>query len=333
MLLSCNKRTRNQEKPSKKQKQTHHVVQKHDFSCKNEIKVSETIQSIPFFSHHFQPILEYKPLTTMFLDENDEEDDEIQDYIANTTPHATSPVLLLYSIHPQTIFFCDVFKYNDPPQSILFNIIRSFPMIVQGLICLNNVKIIHTGIRPHTIVTSENSPDFLFYKNNASFLYNERHHAGIQNHFFSLYQPQNIYLPPEFHVLCYMYTHNLSSLSTMNLETVWNDLLWYDDKKSKEREQMKKEWVFSLQSWINKPRKDIIEGLFQFSDTWNTYSVCIIYWQLVSLLQETPFKRDFSHLLQTNIHILPQKRELPHTTLDIWDRFVYTISEKEWKSA
>ena len=79
--------------------------------------------------------------------------------------------------------------------------------------------------------------------------------------------------PIECRTIRYMITHHLSSISLSNVLDICEDNL--------------EEKPFLI-NYINNPKQYIMDSLMQYSHTWNTYSLNVLFLQLITDLEFSP---------------------------------------------
>ena len=138
------------------------------------------------------------------------------------------------------------------------------------------------------------------------------------------------------HLLCYMNERNYTSLSIANIEKVNNDLMREISLSAIGiyiPEQLKDDIIFSHKSIINKSKEQITIHLLSFAYTWNSYSLGIIYLFILSYLDSKiyphRFTQGFSQILLEQTFI---GRESNENTINKLEKFICSITEKEWNS-
>jgi len=313
------------------------MIKKADEQCKNEIRISEKLIEIPHFFLYFDPIITYQDFRLAEIDDERFEK-------CRHLNHSLQYYLVEYENREKVQSFSYFFK--ESPYDLLIhkkrnivNIISIFKSLLHIIQLLNQQKIVHMNLVPKSINLNSNNLPFLTNFTN-SFLFDEMDVERKSNPIFSKYDPNNIYLPLEVHLLCFMNENNYNSLSRGNIEKVVNDLFTAFSSSSFSKyisDEFKETYIFSHRSLINKPKYTIINELFYFSNTWNNYSLAIIYLQLLSFLGSKissgshKFINDFSHILLQNISPIPSRRETVDNTIKIFDDILYSISHQEWK--
>ena len=131
---------------------------------------------------------------------------------------------------------------------------------------------------------------------------------------YTRYIPGYIYWPPEIHLLSYILTNKLSSLSLSNVETV----LRYIEKANNLQNGVDK-LVSYFSKYVNLGLNHIIADMLRFSGTWDQYALGMCYLKLIEDLQKNiktsnKFVVMFLELLRETVHMVPSLRpSVPNT--------------------
>ena len=129
----------------------------------------------------------------------------------------------------------------------------------------------------------------------------------------------------------------------MNIETVCNDYIQCGLKplnifSPEFIEQFKTSTILSLQSFINKPKDEIVTGIIQqYYKTWDKYSLSMMYFSLLTgifnnknkNISKNKFVRGFSELLIQNIHINTRKTITIQKNASLFNEFMYSVGYEE----
>jgi hypothetical protein len=126
--------------------------------------------------------------------------------------------------------------------------------------------------------------------------------------------PGYIYWPPEIHLLSYILTNKLSSLSLINVETVVRDL-----QKANNLQNGVDKLVSYFSKYVNLDLNHIIADMLRFSGTWDQYALGMCYLKLIEDLQKNiktsnKFVVMFLELLRDTVHTVPSLRPSVSTT-------------------
>ena len=136
---------------------------------------------------------------------------------------------------------------------------------------------------------------------------------------YTRYIPGYIYWPPEIHLLSYILTNKLSSLSLSNVETVLRDIEKRDFKKANNLQNGVDKLVSYFSKYVNLGLNHIIADMLRFSGTWDQYALGMCYLKLIEDLQKNiktsnKFVVMFLELLRETVHMVPSLRpSVPNT--------------------
>jgi hypothetical protein len=130
------------------------------------------------------------------------------------------------------------------------------------------------------------------------------------------FDPNNCYLPIELHVLSFIFTNKLNSLSKINITTFINNIyrkenfLYLLEKNNNIDiiEYHKKELEYYLNNFINLSIENIITNILKYHSTWDNYRLSIVYLKIISQIELNSFFIKFNKLLFQNIHPNPLER-------------------------
>jgi len=198
--------------------------------------------------------------------------------------------------------------------------------------------IFHNHINFNSIVVDDNN---YFIITNFSFSIHFSH-TNIREYikqFIIEYDPSYLEWPIEFHILAYLLTNKLNSLSINNIETVINEHInhhtilnifgntivsSYKDKSIK---------YFS--KYVNKSYDYILSDILQYSYTWDNYALSILYLRILIGIQRSiniknKFIILFMKLLVHNIHLIPYERHSIENTAIQFDILLDIIETKDY---
>jgi len=331
------------------QKKYKNITKKSDFFCQNEIYISNRIINIPNHDQYFSPVIKKSYLKIAELhDEDLFLDQEIQDH--------KQYMLLTYLDYGSNDSFYQYF-YNKQnqliPKKYLLTLIDTYKYLLSSLQLLHNQDIVYLNITPKNILFDLNNKPVLtnFDKSFHIQTLNEERKRNL----FAKYDPANYFLPIEIHILCFLDQFGASrsvsgceqkcssniSISMMNIETVCNDYIQLGLNplnifSTEFIEHFKTSTIFSLQSFINKPKDEIITGIIQqYYASWDKYSLSMMYFSLLTgifnnkNISKNKFVSGFSELLIQNIHINTRKTITIQKNASLFNEFMYSVGYEE----
>jgi len=323
------------------QKKNKNTTKKSDFFCQNEIYISNRIITIPNYDQYFSPVIKKTYLKIREL----HDEDLLQEQYQNRENEDKQYMLLTYLDYGSNNSFYQYF-YNKQnqlvPKKYLLTLIDTYKYLLSSLQILHNQDIVYLNITPKNILFDLNNKPILtnFDKSFHIQTMNEERKSNL----FSKYDPSNYFLPIEIHMLCFLQQSSSNiSISMMNIETVCNDYIQWGLNplnifSSEFIEHFKTSTVLSLQSFINKPKDEIITGIIQqYCVTWDKYSLSMMYFSLLTgifnnknkNISKNKFVRGFSELLIQNIHINTRKTITIQKNASLFNEFMYSVGYEE----
>ena len=319
------KQYENQKSEQKEKKEYEITIKPYNFNTKNEIEISQIIIRIPNYSRFFHPIIR-----NSFVNIAEIDDKCIENFTESQNSDKNKYMLIKKkSIETQNFttffdYFYSTFRENqENPRKYLFNLINSYKYSLEMIKQLENAKLISLCFHPSTLIFKEELP---VLSNFERFFYYPTMNEERKSNLFSKYNKNDIFLPLEAHVICYLLEKNLDSISMSNIDEICADyygrVCSLSCFKKDILEQFKESAHFSLIPFINKPKQTILNEILDYKSciTWNNYGISILF---IVLLRDIFYKNGtfpqnsfFSLFFQTltqNIHPFLSKR---HSTLD-----------------
>ena len=327
------KKFQNIEKTEKTRKKRKNAVKRVNLLSRNEIQISEIITKIPRFFLNFGPILQYRDFKLAEIDDERFERCKVME---------NEYFLFCYENREKMRDFWVFFDKPATKKRKILRIIQSFKNLLQIMNKMNERKLVHMNLVPSNILFKEDETPYLInFDQTLPFQKEEderKSNEEMENLLFSEYNPRKIHLPIEVHLLCYMNSKNLVSLSAANIDTVVND--WIGGVslsplgKHITEELKDPAAVFSRRGLINKPKYWIKQQVLSSAGTWNNYSLSMIFLVLLSSLDDelksSTFANGFISILLNNISGVVSKRETTEKIMEVFDDFIYSISNEEW---
>uniref|UniRef100_A0A6C0HW56 Protein kinase domain-containing protein n=1 Tax=viral metagenome TaxID=1070528 RepID=A0A6C0HW56_9ZZZZ len=300
------------------------TIKPYDFFSINEITISQHhIMKIPNYFLYFNPILTYSYAVKTQMDVGYfEPNNDKKKMILMTTNKSTHST---YSTHSS--------------KSTLFNMINNYTYLLNTIQILNNHNLVHLNLIPSNIQLNKNNQP-LISNFSHSFHFPSLNEERISNLFFqfipkpSTNEPIFYNQPLEVYVISYL--TNQTTLSLTNIEHIAEDFttlypVFILTKIKQTKEQYKEQVILSLRPFINKPKEYIIKELLKKSNTWDNYSLSMIYLLQLQQLEdeeEVPenlkkYITNFSLLLIQNIQIKGEQRNSAGKTLTIMEDFIF----------
>ena len=300
-------------------------IKLYDFSCLNEIQISEKIKKkLPNYVIYFDILTEFSNIKLSSSGLQDE------DLLDSTKKH----LLIQYSCEKRVKFYD--FLLNLPESKLfIFHIIDSYSYLIRSLIMLNAKNICFFNLTSEKIVFDAISlkpllhdVEYSLYTRNL----NEDYLCKIVDKMDDFSN-----MPLEIHVIFYLIKNNENTLSYSIISEICDNFV----KNTRVlsifsqiyRDNFKISCIETLKKYINVSKKEIIGNILSFSGTWDNYSLSILFLEIIGNMSRVFSLKDnfitkFSILLSKNINPVPSKREELNETLNKYNRLF--IEYPDW---
>lgn len=239
------------------------------FFSKNNIYISNFIkESIPYYHHHFLPVLSYKSIFVEGIPS--------EKYIVCETQNLT------------ITSFEDIFKRLSNTKKSQFLFFESFNRLYEMCQVMQKYNLVHFNLCEETIVFSNERPYIQDFSQSfiAGDLTKER-----KMQFFDIYQPQMKHRPPSWHLFCYISQNNITSPSLNVIDTVLQNYMDTDIDNNIFRhifsEEFRQIWTDRLQKFIHKSKDEIFYEVMKESIYWDMYGISFLYLKYIRTFSET----------------------------------------------
>jgi hypothetical protein len=158
--------------------------------------------------------------------------------------------------------------------------------------------------------------------------------------FFIEYDPSYLEWPIEIHILTFLITNKLNSLSFSNIEHIITEVIEnHSILKTFGLSVVsiyKEEAINYFKKYINQTYDYILTDIFLYSSTWDNYALSILFLRILIGIHRTidiqnKFIIYFMKLLVTNIHLNPLKRLSIVTTTNKFEAILESVEPKDYK--
>ena len=345
-----------------KPKLYNNIIKPYDFFSLNEIQISQIITKIPNYSHHFNPVLKSSFINIATIDT---ENFERCENINNENKHVLLTKLnilncksffdIFYSniksnkINNNTIIQDQDNIINQKSKNLqskknILNLINSYTHLLKSLIYLENLNIINLNFHPSIILFNNNLPIITNFEdcfiqpnlneNNLAqpFLKVDFSKVDFLKVDFLKVDSRNVFLSIETHVICYLLQNNIVSLTRINIEEISKDcenrLYSLNCFTNTYISDYKNGVNLSLEKYINKSQKYIINNILEKCNTWNMYGISILFLVLIrdvfkeDIIKKNTFISSFFQQLINNIHYDSTKRNDISTNILLFDSII-----------
>jgi hypothetical protein len=308
-----------------------HKLVKLDFWIQNELINQKKVIKIPDFNKYFYI---FNRISKLKITEIDEEDTNI---VGNKIKD--DDTILLEFPDRNLIYLKNYLKALSSPTKYILSIINFYKYLLNSISLLVSSNIIHNHITFDSIVVDKNDYPLL---SNFSFSIDFLR-ADIDTyikHFILAYEPTYIEWPLELHLLSYLITNKLNSLSSNNIEHVIHDVTENNNILKTFGDNIvssyKIEALKYFKKYVNQSYDYILTDLLQYSCTWDNYALSILFLRILIGIHKTigiqnKFIILFMKLLVGNIHLNPCKRLTIDLTIQKFDSILDIIEPKDYK--
>uniref|UniRef100_A0A6C0IGF0 Protein kinase domain-containing protein n=1 Tax=viral metagenome TaxID=1070528 RepID=A0A6C0IGF0_9ZZZZ len=335
-----NYKSEENEENEENRKKDRNYICLYDFYCLNNIKISKKIKQNLYFTKYYDVFTEYSTLKVGQLSQ------KILDYYdILDTENSQKHILLHYNGNKLITF--NTFLFNLPnPALIVSQIIESYEHLLNSFLKLQENNICYFNFSLKNIVFDINHKPIL--KNfDLSLIKEELNYSYLVKILDKI--SDFTYKPLEIHVIFYLIKNDENTLSYNSIELISRNfvdnmsILTLFSKNYKDSYFLN--CIEFLKKYINKPIINIIEDILDYCDTWDNYSLSILYLHLFGNMTRVFTLKDnfiskMTIMLTKNVCPDPAKRqsiektkkeyELLYTQFTDWN-FVKQITNEKIK--
>jgi len=315
----------------KVKKQKIHKIININFFIKNELKNQEKLRKINNITSRFYLCQNTSELKITQIDGNDIK-------INNINTKHDDTILLEYEKRELTNFKTYL-KNSASPKKYILNIINSYKYLLNSLNLLVSNNICHNHINFDSILV-DNSDYQVISNFSFSIDYSHKDIEHYIKHFIITYDPSYIEWPIELHILSYLLTNNLNSLSSYNIESIIHDFTINNNILSAFGSSFvssyKEEAEKYFKKYINQNYEYILTDIIQHAHTWDNYALSILFLRILigthrSIGIKNKFIILFMKLLVCNINLNPLKRVSIDMTINNFNNLLDILEPTDYK--
>jgi len=281
----------------------------------NEANISDIVKKINNYNNYFNLIEYYDYISIK----------EISEEIYQTLHLNTEKKYLIFKYINKNYFpFHDFLFKIDNPKNFIFYIIESFSFLLKSLILLNENNICFFNLSSSNIFFYFNKPILHHFENSLQILKLSSNY--IEKIILTINDFTN--KPIEVHILYYIIKNNLSSISYSLIEEICekyvNNLSILNLFSENYKSSYKLNCIDYLKIYINLPKNEIIKAILKENNTWDIFSLCVIYIHLFGNYAKifslnNSFLNNILMELCKNIHPNPSKRNTLKNLQDFFE--------------
>ena len=325
---------KNNDKDNYKKKKTIHKIVNIDFFVRNELTNMNKIKKILDYKNYYYICENSSELKITSLT------DDIRHIKSGIKIKSDETVLMKFEDR-ELIYLKNYLKTFGSPalssfQIYIFTVIDFYQRLLKSISLLVEQQIVHNHINFDSIVVDK---CFVPLLSNFSFSIDITNVHNIK-HFLIAYDPSYLEWPLEIHLLSYLITNKLNSLSSSNIENVIHDVLkdhtilkiFGDSVVS----SYKVESLNYFKRYVNQSYEYILTDCLQYSCTWDNYALSIMFLRILIGIHRSIDKKNkfiilFMKLLVNNIHLNPLKRCSIVSTTTQFNNLLDSLEPKDYK--
>lgn len=313
-----------------KKHKIHKIVQK-DFFIQNELTNHEKLLKLNNAKIHFYLCENTSELKITLINEDDR-------YIYNKYTKNDDTILLQFEDR-KLIYFKNYLKALNHPKKYILTIIDTYKHLLDSINLLVTNNIFHNHINFDSFVV-DNSGYPLLSNFSFSIDYSRKDIEHYIKHFIVAYDPSYVEWPIELHIISYLLTNKLNSLSNYNIEIIINEYISHNNILNTFGPSVvssyKEEANTYFFKYVNQTYGYILTDILQYIHTWDNYALSILFLRILIGLHrfigvQNKFIILFMELLVCNIHLNPLKRLSIDMTINRFNCLLDSLEPKDYK--
>lgn len=295
-----------------------------DYYIENEIINAKRIKRIPCYQQFFYLFDSVEKIQIAKMDANI--------YHLKQVHTIKDDYSVLFTFKNKQLSYMENYLQSlHTPRKYIFTLIEFFKHINRSLQLLLDSKLVCNHINIHSILVGSFELPLMC---NFKFSIDVTRNNIIEHlrHLFIEYDPT--YLPwcPELHILSFLLTNKLESLSLFNIETVIRDCIQHNyllhNFGTQVVNEFKNKGLDYFKKYVNISAEFIIRDILEHWKTWDNYAFSILYLQLLigihkKIKKNNKFIIVFMKLLVKNISSDPRERLSIEDTLVRFESLMY----------
>lgn len=297
-----------------------------DFNAFNEIKIGEKVKMIPNYQLFFIPVIKHCEIS-----------------LASINPQILSKcevvsrnkdlkyMLMSMDYIPNESFYNFLTDVSKSKKSMILNILETYSFLLNTYKLLVADKLVHFDTKSENILYNSDTHNPLLIDFGISFYVPDLNPATWPDYFY-VYHPDYYIWAPEIHCINYLVnfpdanmTNNLAKKIADECTKHNKALVIFSPEFVEEYRNSSEEF---LRKFVGKKRENIIRTLISYYNTWDNYSLSILYLKLIGFLFNKRFFKNhliilFSQLLLYNISPDPNKRKSLDETIRMYNNIFF----------
>jgi len=250
------------------------VLTKNDEFSQNEIKTTNILKTIHNYYLYFNIFKEYQYVKIGELDESN---------IDRICCFNDNHILFIYDDKHKKDFTSFIMSFNYF-RDFLLNILESYREILKILCIININNLCFFNISPDNILFDDSyKPQLSNFTKTFSFSSKKNIHSILKKYF----EGENYtYKPIEVHLLYYILNNNEMEINFDTIDIISSkfitDIKIFKNFSTTFKIEYKYKCNTFMKKYINMNKEHVISDILKYSNTWDFYSICIIYLHIIS---------------------------------------------------
>jgi hypothetical protein len=318
----------------RKHKTLNYKIVKLHFFVSNELTNVEKIKTILNYKDYFHVYEDNSHLKWTELTDKSNYLRSGRDIMVNDS------TILLKIEEKKLLYLKNYLKALSSSRKYIYIIINFYRQFLTSIQLLVDKKIVHNHVNFSSAMVDHNGIPLI-----TNFEYSINVDDACKSldyirHFFIKYDPTYLEWPLEIHILSYLLTNKLTSLSFINIETIINEIIknhtilnsFGNDIVS----SYKEEAIQYFQKYVNQPYSYIVTDILQHFGTWDNYALSIMYLRILIHIHRTTKNQNkfiilFMKLLVNNIRLTPFKRFSIKETTNKFENLLDSLELNDYK--
>ena len=312
-----------------KKKNKIYKIVKNDFLMRNELTNMNKIKKIMSYKNRYYVCENSSELKIATIEDDVKTSKEIK----------SDETMLINFEDRELIYLKNYLKALSSSTKYIFTLIDFYKYFLNSIYLLVECCIVHNNINFDSIVVDNNCIPLI---SNFSFSI-DISRPNIEQyitHFFIEYDPSHLEWSLEIHILTYLLTNKLNSLSRYNIENIIHDVIKHNTILKTFGDSVVSSYKFDaleyFKKYENRSYDYILTDILQFSNTWDNYALSIMFLRILIGIHRTIDRKNkfiilFMKLLVSNIHLNPLKRLSIDSTTKQFNNLLDSLEPNDYK--
>lgn len=226
--------------------------------------------------------------------------------------------------------FVDIVRYSDS-RMIIQTFIESYKYLLMSIEKLTNINIVHYDLKLENIIFNGSSYNPRIIDFGISFQVDELNKNNMKQYFYT-YAPSYYIWCLDIIIINFLLHETDTELTELDANMIANVYVSSNRALSMCSPEFVDQYldlcIKQINTYVGRPRDEVIQELLQYSKTWDNYSLSIIYLKLIGILFPNRDVRNtfivlMSQILLTNIHPVPSRRLTINDTMVQFSNIFY----------